>query len=495
MKIELAHDSLANRIYQLASSEDKTLLKMRAFVETRYAYFKENHIWLSKEDLNYVSPYLDKIQLSSDERTFIRRSKRFNNKRRIFTLAGGILSLLILVVLTMVSMSQWNNLSTIKAQQQVQLDRLENALAEREKAEKRAELILSGEIDINNLDLNDSLLLKELMIRYDTLAKEQQINETERDIAQSATLSNLAASAKEQGDKKSALELVEKSLELNEENVQALRLLAQLSDASLSDFIHQETHSIIDKAKKTYRASKLQTEELMAIFSEENEVVQEQSKGGKISSVIQRKAGAIRPKDKAEKIRQSTPKPQLLEQFQMQQTTQQPIASEILASPSTSGNGNYGIAPPSSIRPPVVEQLKDIPCELIVELTSDKWTPLEKPTRTSGKPTAFKYDNYNRLSLRISSNFGIASRSKISAIVFVLENEDEIEIPNPSYNADGRIIQLSLETIYQEALLNHPLEEILLILEEEEDTQVHNLLLAPIYQTNFKRATSCFFGE
>ncbi len=482
---------------------------MRAFVETRHAHFQENHIWLTQDDLNYISPYLHQIQLSTEEAAFIRRSRRNNNKRLIITIAGGVFSLLILTAITVVSFSQWNVISKAKDTQEDQLNKLEAAVKKRKEAEDLAARILNGEVNMDSLNLNtnsDSLLIKELVILYDTLAKEQLVNEKERDIAQSARLSTLAQSVidvevKTSSEKKVKeallLEIVGTSLNLNSENVQALKLLGQLSDAKLEDFVERETKEIVnDAAKQIGSTGKLAEAKFLAIFSEGNEIGAKQGQGENILKFIKEEAKRMQPKIKAEKKKPS--KPQMLEQFRTQPITPQTsMAAPSLPpdrSPSSYSSNEVNVdAPPIAQQIPNrrEQRLQDIPCELINGLSSEKWNNLSGIK--SRKSLFFKYDNNNTLSLKLAKGFNIFSKDEITLVSIVMTNGETIDLTNFVCKKENRflIIRIGIEKMEQLVLLNNTVAQIDILT----DNKTFEMKLNPIYQANLKRATTCFFGQ
>lgn len=75
MKLEILHDTLAQQVYEKASTEDKMRLKVEAFIKDRYANYKEHGGLLTVKDLNYIQPYLNELDLERAVRRFIRRSR------------------------------------------------------------------------------------------------------------------------------------------------------------------------------------------------------------------------------------------------------------------------------------------------------------------------------------------------------------------------------------------------------------------------------------
>jgi tetratricopeptide (TPR) repeat protein len=79
MKIEIAHDALAKRVFEKASSDDKMRLKAKGFIEERYNDFinPKRRVLLRVSDLNYIEPYLKSLEqdLTPEVAEFIKRSQ------------------------------------------------------------------------------------------------------------------------------------------------------------------------------------------------------------------------------------------------------------------------------------------------------------------------------------------------------------------------------------------------------------------------------------
>lgn len=199
MKIELSHDILAKNIYDRASAEDKMLLKVANFVKGRYQFYLESKSLLTGEDINYVSPYLKKIEMSKEEAAFVMRSKRVRRARWVVFLATGFV-----VTIIFASLFVWAERSREFAQ--TQRDRAENQAIELERKE-------------------DSLKLK-----IDELHKKEEERQKavkkfeETDAALSASREELDKAYKELKMKNEQLEAKQKSLEAalaNEQNLRA----------------------------------------------------------------------------------------------------------------------------------------------------------------------------------------------------------------------------------------------------------------------------------
>lgn len=100
MKIELAHDILARKVYEKGSSEDKARLRIESFVNDKYNIYVLNRRLLSNDDFEYILPFLDELSLSAEQQKFITLSEQRieRRKRSILGLIGIIfVSLLFLL--------------------------------------------------------------------------------------------------------------------------------------------------------------------------------------------------------------------------------------------------------------------------------------------------------------------------------------------------------------------------------------------------------------
>lgn len=81
MKIEIAHDILARKIYEDASIEDKSRAKAKKLVEDRYKlYLGDPKILLSEREFRIIDPYLKTMSLSSEQNAFVQISKDYIKK-------------------------------------------------------------------------------------------------------------------------------------------------------------------------------------------------------------------------------------------------------------------------------------------------------------------------------------------------------------------------------------------------------------------------------
>lgn len=285
MKLELSHDTLAKAIYDKASREDKMLIKKQNFINRRYKYYTASKVLLDRKDLNRITPHLNKLNLEREVLSFVRKSQSHAKRRELAT--GGlviIVSFVLLVFGIQAGVTFYDLQVNIRNKKDVSLE-LEKIQKQREIAENKAQSLLDGTAGaMSQEDLKNINVVKQLIIKYDTLGQQQTDITQERDLARSATLSNLAATALEQNEKSYALQLASKAWELNPENKQSLEVLEKVNEQkeiAFSDFSSNKQVDIIQKSQK--KTGKLKEQDLEAIFSKENEVVQNQASGIKKS--------------------------------------------------------------------------------------------------------------------------------------------------------------------------------------------------------------------
>lgn len=75
MKIEISHDTLAKTVYDKASAEDRMRLMVGNLFKAKYRLFKEEHVYLTSEELKSIAPFEQQLDLTSDEKYFLSSSR------------------------------------------------------------------------------------------------------------------------------------------------------------------------------------------------------------------------------------------------------------------------------------------------------------------------------------------------------------------------------------------------------------------------------------
>lgn len=275
MKIELAHDILAKKIYDMASTEDKMLMKIHRFISARYAYFIDAGVLLDKNSLNYIRPYIKKLSLEKSELNFIRKSSRLVQRKQRLILLATIGTCLILLLFGVQASYNYAELQQSINKKKNLRQQLNEFKEQRSLAELRAQTLLEKKEEIDQEDLQDIAVIKQIIMEYDSLGQQQLTVAKERDLAQSATLSDLAAVAKEQQDEEYAFQLAAKAWELNNNNHQAIQVLEELAEEEVQQSfkeLPQEEKKIAIKKAQRKKGGKLKEKDLQVIFSKENTI-------------------------------------------------------------------------------------------------------------------------------------------------------------------------------------------------------------------------------
>ncbi len=82
MRFELSHDTIARQVFDKASAEAQTRRKIEKYIRDRYLMYRERGSLLTRDDLEYIHPYLDAIQADAGERAFIAESERAFRRQR-----------------------------------------------------------------------------------------------------------------------------------------------------------------------------------------------------------------------------------------------------------------------------------------------------------------------------------------------------------------------------------------------------------------------------
>lgn len=115
MKIELYHDTLAQKVFQMASTEEQIRLKMEDFIRSRFAYYQQRGVLLGKEDLEYIGPYWKDSLLEEEEKAFVKKSitglqQKQRRARRTTTVVVASLALLLVFALYQLAVAKASGL-------------------------------------------------------------------------------------------------------------------------------------------------------------------------------------------------------------------------------------------------------------------------------------------------------------------------------------------------------------------------------------------------
>lgn len=97
MKIEISHDTLAKRVYDKASTEDRMRLRVSNFIKAKHHFFEQERVYLTPEELKFIAPFENQIELVDAEKVFIARSKWLARKQFIFFGVGVLIIFAVLL--------------------------------------------------------------------------------------------------------------------------------------------------------------------------------------------------------------------------------------------------------------------------------------------------------------------------------------------------------------------------------------------------------------
>lgn len=110
MKVELANDLIARKIYEAASIDDKARAIANKFIQDRYTHFcRSKNMLLSSQELAFIQPYLQELALEQKQREYIERSRqKIQRQRRTKRLRDASIVALI-CVLILSSWAMWEH--------------------------------------------------------------------------------------------------------------------------------------------------------------------------------------------------------------------------------------------------------------------------------------------------------------------------------------------------------------------------------------------------
>ncbi len=109
---ELMHDSLAKRIYNRMSEDEKKAIEIKQLISVRYSEYRKNKTLIEKETLELIQPYLKHLILDKNTIVFIKKSqdKAFDKiNARVFYLIALIFIPVIIVISILVNNNKNKN--------------------------------------------------------------------------------------------------------------------------------------------------------------------------------------------------------------------------------------------------------------------------------------------------------------------------------------------------------------------------------------------------
>jgi len=153
VKIEIAHDTLARRIFDKVSAEDKMRRRVVLFLQDRQQYYLQTRRLLDRNDLHYVEPYLESIKgdLSEEVLKFVQRSQARRTRQKAYLVLFVLVAMAILGFGAVYENSNKNRIAAINVELEGKTREVEHAkdsLANLIK--KNEELFQSNKINLDS---------------------------------------------------------------------------------------------------------------------------------------------------------------------------------------------------------------------------------------------------------------------------------------------------------------------------------------------------------
>lgn len=195
---ELRHDSLAQRIFEKITHQERELLDVRQFIVHSFKEYQKRGILLNDEDLTYIAPFERLLDLDDEVRQFIQQSKKRSVGKRRSRRTLVILAVIILgFTVTSVAGFIYSQRQRARIEQLATLAQQESLEANRQRtlAEEQTALALANE-DRAGEQARIALEAREEAIRQAAIAEQQrriafqerQAAEQEKEMAESARL-------------------------------------------------------------------------------------------------------------------------------------------------------------------------------------------------------------------------------------------------------------------------------------------------------------------
>lgn len=101
--LEFTHDSLAIRTFEKLDARERTLFDIQSLIEQQLHAYNNKGILLSRDNLNYISPYIEDLTLNQTQQKFILKSRRALTKKRKWQIVSTVSIIVILSALTLFS--------------------------------------------------------------------------------------------------------------------------------------------------------------------------------------------------------------------------------------------------------------------------------------------------------------------------------------------------------------------------------------------------------
>ncbi|MEL7531680.1 MAG: hypothetical protein AAFN10_10250 [Bacteroidota bacterium] len=127
MQYELSHDTIARQVFDKASVEARTRRKVEKYIRERHEAFELRGAKLTQDDIDYISPYLEQVNIDAEIARFIEDGRSALIKKRIrANYLKGFLGI-VAITLALVFGYLWQNAEKAKVKAEEETERAEKA--------------------------------------------------------------------------------------------------------------------------------------------------------------------------------------------------------------------------------------------------------------------------------------------------------------------------------------------------------------------------------
>ena len=245
-KYELRHDSLAQKIFEKITNQERELLDVKQFLNYSYNEYEKRGTLLTDDDLSYISFYERNLEINQELNEFIEKSKKHSTKRlRSRRVKTVIISIILLLLVTSIlglfnAQRQRERAETLATVAQEEKERAEN---QKSVADQQRALAIQNEAKAAN---------QAAIARQQTDLANQAKNEAEKQSLIALEQKTIAEKEKKEANKaRESAEISEKEAVSQKDRAEEQRRIAlRLRTLSLSKELAIKSTYTADKDLK-----------------------------------------------------------------------------------------------------------------------------------------------------------------------------------------------------------------------------------------------------
>ncbi|MFY0627258.1 MAG: hypothetical protein JXR07_13240 [Reichenbachiella sp.] len=188
-KYELRHDSLAQKIYEKITIQERELLDVKQFLSNSYQEFLKRGTLLNDEDLNYITLHERNFNIDAAQKDFLEKSKKKSSKRRKQQKRNTVIFILIVTLL----ISSIFGFFYSQEQKELAEKMASKAFSESKEAERQKELAITQELEAkkqsklaNQQKMKAEIASNEAIQQRNLAEKQRNLAKKEKEIAENA---------------------------------------------------------------------------------------------------------------------------------------------------------------------------------------------------------------------------------------------------------------------------------------------------------------------